>query len=81
MAGRYQLHVSEGSQLLALDADGGESLVDFAQSHGLEDALELCREWILQTIDERQRQTEAQKRRQQFSLLTASLKGIIQNDN
>mgnify|MGYP001359746572 CR=1 FL=1 len=65
------------NDLMICDEDGCEPAYLY---HDATEVHQLLDEYLTERRAEMQRHAEAQKRRQQFSLLTASLKGI-KNDN
>lgn len=64
MAGTYSLYVPHGTTLLALDEDGGESIVTFAETHGRSEAITLLVAWLDDQIKafEVERQAQANRR-------------------
>lgn len=87
MSGQYNMHIENASMILAIDDDGGESIVDFAESRGTDAATAIFREWITKEVAaqriakeraqaERFKRDATEARRRAFSIVAGRSGGV-----
>ncbi|QSA98620.1 hypothetical protein [Methylococcus sp. EFPC2] len=69
MSGKWSFHTDTPEALWAVDEDGGEGIIDYALSRGMDEAVDLFRDWLKARCLERQRERETAWRRQKFRVV------------